>query len=214
MRHRDLTGERFGRWKVLKEGKHKYSGNHRILYWRCKCDCGTIKNISGGSLIQNKSKSCGCLHSEIILMTNTIHGMARTPIYATWGRIINRCYNKAGADWKLYGNRGIKVCGRWRYSFENFYKDMGSTYKKGRAIDRIDNNGDYEPKNCRWATQKQQQRNRRNNHNITFNGKTQCIAAWAEELGIKISTLGMRLSYGWSIEKALMTKVRKGRNTI
>lgn len=208
--HADLTRKRFGRWVVLEEGEHKYSGNHRVLYWRCMCECGTIREVCGGSLTSKKSESCGCLHNEMrAIGFNKKHGMAKTKIYATWGRIINRCYSKDLSDWPLYGGRGIRVCDRWRYSFENFLLDMGNTYKEGLTIDRKNNDGNYEPGNCRWATQKQQQRNRRNNHSVTFNGKTQCIAAWADELKIKESTLGMRLGrYGWSVEKALTKPVK------
>lgn len=210
--HEDLTGRKFGRWTVLGEGTHKYSGKHRILYWKCKCECGTFKEIHGGSLVLRRSESCGCLLKEKLKNgLNSTHGMSKTRIYATWGRIIYRCYNKKTSDWYLYGGRGIKVCDRWRYSFENFFEDMGSTYKEGLTIDRKDNDGNYEPENCRWATQKQQQRNKRNSHNITFNGKTQCIAAWAEELGIKVSTLGMRITkYGWSVEESL-SGTKKGK---
>lgn len=209
-RHKDLTGRKFDRWEVLGEGKHKYYGKYKVLCWKCKCKCGIIKDVSGGSLISGKSQSCGCLHTEMKKAgLHLSHGMSRTPIYETWCRMINRCYNKSGKDWNIYGGRGIKVCDRWRYSFENFFADMGSLYKKGLTIDRKNNDKDYKPENCRWATQKQQQRNRGNNHNITFNGKTQCIAAWAEELGIKISTLGMRLTtYGWSVKRALTTPIK------
>ncbi len=208
--YKDLTGRKFGRWKVLGEGKHKYYGKYKVLYWKCKCKCGIIKDVHGGNLISEKSQSCGCLHVEMKKAGLRLsHGMSGTSIYETWCRMINRCYNKSGKDWNIYGGRGIEVCDRWHYSFENFFADMGYLYKKGLAIDRKNNDGNYEPKNCRWATQKQQQRNRGNNHNITFKGKTQCIAAWAEELGIKISTLGMRLTtYGWPVERALTMSIK------
>lgn len=212
--HKDLTTLRFGRWLVLGEGKHKYSGNHRVLYWKCQCDCGTLKEVTGNNLTYGKSKSCGCLHYEEHTKRQTTHGMSKTSIYSIWSGMINRCYNEKSSDWYLYGGRGVKVCKQWKCNFQNFFADMGSTYKEGLAIDRKDTNWNYEPSNCRWATQKQQQRNRRNNRNLTFKGKTMCIAAWAEEIGIKISTLGMRLQNGWSIERALITKVRKQRVTI
>jgi len=136
---------------------------------------------------------------------NKTHGMDGTSIYKTWIGLKARCYNKNDKDYKNYGGRGIKVCKRWKNSFENFYNDMGDK-PKGMSIDRIDNNGNYEPSNCRWATIEQQNNNKRNNHLLTYNGKTQTITQWSREIKVPVSTLQCRLLRGWSKEKTLKYK--------
>jgi hypothetical protein len=126
-----------------------------------------------------------------------------------WYHMKGRCLNQKDISYKRYGGRGIKVCERWLI-FENFLKDMKPTYRVGLSLDRIDNNGNYEPSNCKWSTVKQQNRNRRDNHSIIFSGLTKTVNEWAEFLGMKPSTLVMRMThYGWSIEEALTRKVRK-----
>lgn len=122
--------------------------------------------------------------------------------------MIQRCTNHKNKYYPNYGGRGITVCQEWRDSFENFLKDMGECPSK-HQIDRIDNNGGYRKENCRWVTPKTNSRNRRDNRLETHNGKTQCLAAWAEEIGINIKTLGSRLRNGWSIENALKISVAK-----
>ncbi len=122
--------------------------------------------------------------------------------------MIDRCTNKNVRNYKDYGGRGISICNRW-LSFENFYKDMGPKPKKSMSIDRIDNNGNYESSNCRWATQKEQCNNKRGNNIINYNGKTQTMTQWAEEIGIKLPTLHKRITkYGWSIKKAIETPTK------
>ena len=119
--------------------------------------------------------------------------------------MLTRCTNVNDEHYELWGGRGIKVCDRWRTSFKNFYADMGDR-PEGLSLDRIDNDGDYEPSNCRWATQKQQQNNRRNNTSLAFNGLTATMSDWADRLGISKVTLCARLTrYGWSVERALST---------
>lgn len=135
--------------------------------------------------------------------------------YETWSGMIKRCYTQAHRAYANYGGRGIAVCDRWRESFENFHADMGDR-PAGLSIDRIDNNGNYEPSNCRWATCKQQSRNTRKARLITLNGETRCLTEWAELTGIKAITLLFRLDRGWSIEKAFTTPTqqRSGRRTV
>jgi hypothetical protein len=124
-------------------------------------------------------------------------------IYIAWRSMKTRCYNSSRREFKYYGGRGIKVCAEW-INFINFYNDMSPTYKKGLSLDRIDTNGDYSFNNCRWVNMKIQQNNRRDNHSITFKGETKNICQWADDLGIKRTTLIMRLTkYNWSLEKAL-----------
>lgn len=131
-----------------------------------------------------------------------------TNIYHSWQDMIFRCNNLKGKDYSNYGQRGIKVCDRW-LKFENFLKDMGEPLTKKHSLDRINNDGDYCPDNCRWATRKQQGRNRRNNNLITAFGKTQCLSAWSEEFNISWETLYARIyRYNWSIHKALTIPVK------
>lgn len=130
--------------------------------------------------------------------------MKKTPIYSTWRTMRERCNNPNAVNYDRYGGRGIKVCERWS-SFENFYADMGDRPFPRAEIDRIDNDGDYEPGNCRWATRSQNGNNTSANRAITFRGKTQNIVQWAKEFGLSYPAVYQRLKLGWSIEKALTT---------
>lgn len=135
-----------------------------------------------------------------------VHGKWETPEYEAYHGMIRRCYNSNHATYSDYGGRGITVCHRWRESFLSFYEDMGERPSKNHSIDRIDNDGNYEPSNCRWATPKEQQYNTRRNLLLEFNNKKQCLAAWAEEIGIKYPTLYSRLRSGWTNERMLTEK--------
>lgn len=145
--------------------------------------------------------------SQINVHGNVTHGKSRTLTYKVWQGIHQRCENPQDIHYRSYGARGIKVCDSWK-SFENFYRDMGDK-PEGYSIGRIDNDRDYEPKNCRWETTKQQAQNRNNTRNITYKGKTQSLALWATELGINYTTLDERIKNGWSVERAFTTRTRK-----
>ncbi len=154
------------------------------------------------------SQSCGCLRIE----AHTTHGATvnqqTTPEYRAWFGMKQRCYYKTHIQFKDYGGRGIRVCDRWRDSFENFLADMGPRPSRAYSLDRFpDMHGDYEPSNCRWATSSEQHRNRRNNRLITFGGETRCITAWAEAYGINPSTLHHRLKRGTPLADALTNKL-------
>lgn len=122
--------------------------------------------------------------------------------------MIQRCYDSNFPYYYRYGGRGITVCEQWRSSIENFYADMGPKPTRDHSLDRIDNDGNYSPENCRWATCKEQLRNTRANHLITYNGETLCITEWAEQLGMRPNALGLRIAKGWTIERALTQPVR------
>ena len=131
----------------------------------------------------------------------------------SWRGMLARCYSRTHHAYARYGGRGIAVCERWRASFEAFLEDMGPRPSKRQSIDRIDNDGDYEPGNCRWATPRQQARNRRNNREITWRGETRTVAGWAEVLGLSKHALRHRLEAGWSIERVLTAPPRQTRAT-
>lgn len=203
----DLINKRFGRLVVIKQA---YDIGEKQTRWLCTCDCGKEKIVRGSSLRSCRTQSCGCLNVEKTKQRFTKHGHNKkgktTKTYKSWECMIRRCTNPNYSYYSNYGGRGIKVCQRWR-QFANFLEDMGEV-SEGYQIDRIDNNGNYCKLNCRWATKRQQMRNTRKNHLITHNGKTQCIATWAEEFEINQCVLGRRISRGWSVKKALETPVR------
>jgi len=135
--------------------------------------------------------------------------MTKTKVHGTWEKMRQRCCNPNNKAWQRYGGRGIEVCPQWRDSFEQFYADMGDPPSDDHSIDRIDNNGNYELGNCRWATWEEQNQNRRDNRLLAFNGKVQCVTSWAKEIGINPSSLHGRLCWGWSVERGLTTPVKK-----
>ena len=161
-RREDLAGIRFGRWLVLSKAKPMIStsGRYMMSYWLCRCDCGAEKLVGAPLLRSGASESCGCLRDDMARKANTTHGKTRTPEYSSWRNMHNRCRNPSGPGYKNYGGRGIRVCDRW-LTFENFLADMGVRPSQQHSLDRIDNDGNYEPGNCRWALPRVQVQNRR-----------------------------------------------------
>lgn len=198
---KDLTGQVFGRWTVL-GFSHKNSQHH--IFWKCQCSCGNVKDINGVSLRFGYSQSCGCLKRDITSEVHKTHGESgNNRIYPVWKTMKSRCFNVNSTKYSKYGGRGITVCDRWKDSFENFYKDMGEPPTDKHQIDRIDNDGPYSPENCRWVTNSQNARNKKNNKMITYQGKTQCLADWVDELGLNYTKVEQRLRVlKWSVEDA------------
>jgi len=162
MRALQLTDKQFGRWLVVARGDNSLQGKTQ---WLCQCVCGEFSLVLGTSLTRGFSQSCGCLSIEKTSKRNATHGATKSnkdkSIYNIWCTMKARCSNPNSHKYKSYGGRGIRVCDRWRDSFENFLNDMGERPGKGYSIDRIDNDGNYEPGNCHWATAKEQRLNQR-----------------------------------------------------
>jgi hypothetical protein len=199
VRAKDLSGNRYGRWTVLSFGgifKNRY-------LWICKCDCGVTKFVSGSSLSNGTSKSCGCA----VRKHGDSRGLGPKTEYNAWWQMKSRCYNKNAGAYKRYGGRGISVCDRWIHSYESFLADMGRKPSPIHSIDRIDNNGNYEPTNCRWATPVEQSANTRRNIMLSYNGVTKPLGAFAREYGLNYATLAHRIKHlKMNVEEAL-TKV-------
>lgn len=176
-------------------------------YWLFQCSCGTApKAIYRYNVINNKTISCGCFHKQRIEETFLRHGSGRagkqTRAFRIWCNMRARCNNPNNKDYMHYGGRGITYCESWS-KFENFIADMGEPKPKD-TIERLDVNKGYCPENCIWLSCSLQNRNKRNSRLLTHNGKTQSMAEWAEELGIKYSTIRSRLRYGWTDSEALI----------
>lgn len=199
----------FGRLATIGPNFKKPVGNRYVYYAPCLCECGKTVTVQVSALHSGKTKSCGCLGRELTQRRNTKHGAYESPLYHIWINMIARCYDAASEAYARYGGRGIKVCQRWLDPAEgihNFSQDIGPRPSASHTLDRKNNNGDYEPDNCRWATKVEQSRNRRTNLVLTHAGKSQCASAWAEELGFSTrNAIVKRLRAGWSVEKALTT---------
>lgn len=211
----NLTGKTFNRLTVI-----SYAGRDAFkkAEWLCKCQCGNEKVIAGSCIKSGHTSSCGCAQLEAIRKVSRTHGCngksGKTREYNTWSCMIQRCVNPKYTDYHNYGGRGIKVCKRWRFSFENFLKDMGPR-PEGMSIDRKDNNKDYSPDNCKWATRTEQNNNRRDCRIIEYQGKRQTIAKWSRDVGLEEKCLRNRLNnYGWSVERALTTPSQRPKKTI
>ena len=205
----DLTGQKFGRLTVIERANNYVSPKgQQTAQWLCKCECGNLIVVRGDSLRTGNNLSCGCLGKEHRTASLTTHGHCNDRLYDIWQNMKDRCYNSHSERYRDYGGRGVVVCPEWLNGFEAFYNwAILNGYKDNLTLDRIDTNGNYEPSNCRWATYKEQANNTRRNILLTYNGKTQTIAQWADETKIKYATLYMRINkLQWNIERALTTK--------
>ena len=200
-----IIGERFGRLRVLALASTE---GHCVV--RCLCACGVIKLFRLSSLRHGDVVSCGCWRRQQTHIRSFKHGSAGTSTYMIWKGIRQRCFNKTCEAYKDYGGRGITMCERWKNSFEAFLIDMGHK-PDGMTIERIDNDGNYEPGNCKWATRKEQTLNRRATQLITWNKQTKCLADWSRTIGGSRLLVAARLRHGWSVERALTTPVRTRR---
>lgn len=198
----DLTGMAFGRLMALKQIGRDKSGQ----LWQVQCVCGAVKTVQRCAIVSGATVSCGCFNLEKTQrqgLANVTHGLSSTRTFGVWRGMKARCADKNDSR---YGGRGIVVCERWADSFVDFLADMGEA-PDGMSIDRFPNNdGNYEPSNCRWATVEEQANNKRNSRYIAFDGKNMTVAQWADFLDIKPGTLRWRLEKGWSILEAFTGK--------
>lgn len=198
-------GSRWGRLQVV--------GYEMVKHRRmavCRCDCGAVKVVRHRALVIGDTVSCGCYAKSHCGYANRTHGKAKTPEYRLWSGMITRCENPSDAKkYALYGGRGIRVCERWRASFESFLADMGPRPTAKHTLDRIDVNGNYEPGNCRWATWTEQARNRRNSVWVEYGGERLPLAEVASRTGYDCEALRNRLRLGWTMEKATTAPIRR-----
>lgn len=215
MGYKDYTGQKFNRLLVLERLPNYRNG---YTYYRCKCDCGNEIVVYSSAFVCGKTKSCGCYAIEKVKENMTKHGLRSTQIYKVWAGIKDRTNPNNGNCKNNYKKLGIKMCKEWHDSFEAFYEwAINNGYKEEKlpngknkyTIDRIDNNGNYEPNNCRWVTNKQQSNNQTRNRLVTYNGKTQTLAQWRDELGFDYGVVELRLLKGWSVERAFTESTDK-----
>lgn len=197
------AGERFGRWVVI---GNPISIKSRI-HVECVCDCGKKATVASSQLRFGISQSCGCLQKDRVTKHGAASRKGRSSEYDTWAQMRHRCRNPNDPAYLDYGGRGIQVCRAWE-DFSQFFSDMGPR-PSGHSLDRINNDGNYEPSNCRWAPQSTQIRNRRNTRNITLNGMTMCLNDWAKKLGVSVSRLQYRYERGMTAEEILSHESRR-----
>lgn len=189
MKKVDIVGKKFNRLTVISEyDKRTNAGKVQFL---CKCDCGNIIIAVGSKIKSGYTKSCRCLNKEKTseLGKSYIHKMAGTSIYTIWSSMKSRCHHIKSDSYGNYGGRGIIVCERWRNSFENFFQDMGHRPNDKYSLERINNDGNYEPENCKWATRQEQELNKRNSIRVDYNGKIISLPQLAKNIGMPLGKL-------------------------
>lgn len=201
----DLRGKKFGRLVVV---ERSHQDNHNKYHWRCNCDCGKETLVVTGQLINGRTKSCGCLHKEVVSKTFTTHGLSKIPEFDVWAALIQRCTNKNNKKYSDYGGRGITVCDRWINSFEAFYHDMGPRPSPDLSIDRMDNDRGYYPENCKWATDKEQAMNKRVRKS-SVSGVNGVVWSERDKLWYSYITVNKKYTYlgcSKNIEEAIETR--------
>lgn len=192
---KDLTGMKFNKLTVIG------IASRNPLYWECKCDCGNTTKVRTANLKRNMVKSCGCLQHR----GNPVHNLSKTRIYRIYKKMIRRCYTEDDPAYPNYGGRGIKVCDEWKESVESFAEwALQNGYDDSLSIDRINNDGDYCPENCRWANSKTQSNNRRSNIKITIFGETKNMKEWCDIFNIPRTRVSARIKRGWTPEEAIL----------
>ena len=206
-KNRSIVGNRYGRLTVLSA----FTRSHRS-WFRCLCDCGEEKTIRRDHVVSGRVVSCGCYGKTLGAKRNRTHGLTGTRLYRIWKDMRNRCRNKNVPGYPSWGGRGIRVCEEWG-SFEPFFDwSVKHGYEGSLTLDRLDNNGDYTPENCRWVTMKEQSLNRRSNVYLTYDGVTKHLSEWDTAIGAaRPGRVRARLNAGWTVEQAVTTPVGKRR---
>ena len=187
----DLTGKKFGEWVVI--NKDNSENVKHGVHWICKCNCGAIKSVHSQTLRNGASTSCGCKTKELISKANRVHGLKTHKLFGVHNTMKQRCANPNSQKYKLYGGRGITVCEEWK-KFINFYNwAISNGYKEGLSIDRIDNDGDYEPSNCKWETTKVQANNTRRNRKLEYKGEVKTLSEWSNILKLDYMKLKFKV---------------------
>ena len=203
---RNLVGNKYGKLLVVESCGQK--ANDRHYFSKVRCECGKEYLVPDTELIYGRRRGCTSCGNG-----SWIHGKTNTKLFNVWASMKQRCLDKNHKNYKDYGGRGIKICDEWLNDFKTFYEwAMSNGYKEELSIDRIDNNGNYEPSNCRWADLITQANNKRNSRIITYKGKTDTLPNWARKYNIHPTTLAFRLKNGWSVERALNLRPKIGRN--
>lgn len=211
-RIRDISGQTFGRLTVIKIAA-KNSGRTK---WRCLCSCGKNVSIAGTNLQSGNTTSCGCARVDLNRKTKTIHGMRKTPEFGIWCNMRRRCADPNDKYFHIYGGNGITVCKEWQNSFSKFFSDMGERPSDKHTLDRINSTNGYSPNNCRWATQTEQQNNRRDNKRFPYNGKSMTLRQIvdASKTNISFRTLRSRVfTQRWTLERALREPIRASKKS-
>lgn len=214
LKEEDFTGKgtQFGR--LILTGKTymtpMYGQLRRVV--EAECDCGTMRMYVLSSLRQGLTKSCGCLQRETMSRIHTIHGLTKHPLFSVWQEMLKRCYIESNHAYKDYGARGIGVCDEWQEAFLNFYNwAVENGYQTGKSLDRVNNDGNYEPSNCRFADRKVQSRNKRGNRYFTAFGETKCLFDWGKDPRCAVTVWALRSRVDrekWDdFEKALTTPI-------
>ena len=204
----NLVGKKFGKLQVI-----ELFSRDKKAKWLCECECGNKKIVSQNNLLSNNTRSCGCLFKEVHKIGNPKHNLYHHRIYKIWKSMKYRCYLKTHQHYERYGGRGIKVCDEWKNNVENFYNwSMQNGYKEDLTIDRIDNNGNYEPSNCRWVDRITQQNNTKKNKYYDYNGEKLTLSQICRKYNINYSTLYHRLEKNNDIKKAIETPINKSKS--
>lgn len=205
----NLAGKRYGKLTVI--SRERTTIVRKPLDWVCRCDCGRTRILKSWQLVRGEVTSCGCEISPRMFIIKQ-KSFSKTKEYVTWRNIKARCFNPGNIGYKHYGGRGITVCDYWRESYHNFLKDMGHAPKGKYSIDRINNNGNYEPGNCRWATDEQQANNRQKNRVFTIGNETKTLTQWINQYQVPLHRVWYRIKKGWDIERALTQPVSEKNN--
>lgn len=206
-KHKSYIGKKFNSLTILDVEVSDKRVRYRFV---CKCDCGNTTIVRTGRVINGYTKTCGCRNKGYNYHDADQLSIKYRNIYSIWNTMRHRCYDPKNHKFKNYGARGIVVCDEWKYKFEPFLTwALQNGYKKGLTIDRINNDGNYEPSNCRWANPTTQARNKTTNKLVTYKGETKCVAQWCDDLNISYDTVRARIRLGWSADKAFETPISR-----